>query len=74
MTETEVRARIIAWIDGRELQECATELGVTKSWLCQMRSGYRRPCGRILDHLGIQRQPRQRPFKDKPLRPFKAAC
>lgn len=74
MTEDDVHAMILEWMSGKSLGDAAAEIGVSKPWLCMLAKGQRRPCGKILDHLGIQRQSRARPFKGEPPRPFRAAC
>lgn len=72
MTETDVHAMILDWMAGKSLGDAAAELGVSKPWLCMLAKRQRRPCGKILDHLGIERQPRQRPFKGEPVREFRS--
>lgn len=72
MTEDDVHALILEWMASKSLGEAAAELGVSKPWLCTLVKGHRRPCGKILDHLGIKRQPRQRPFKGEPVREFRS--
>ncbi len=64
MTEREVRKLIKAWAGRRSLDELAAELGLSKGRICQLKGDYRRPCGKILDVLGIQRRRRGHPGKN----------
>lgn len=56
MTEDDVRDRLRSFVSGHRRQYLAArELGVTPSWLCQLLSGHKRPSGKILDFLGVER-------------------
>ncbi len=55
LTEDDVRQRLREFIGDRRQYVVARELGVTAPWLCQLLNGYRRPSGKVLDALGIER-------------------
>lgn len=56
MTEDDVRDRLRKFVSGHRRQYLAArELGVSAPWLNILLKGHKRPSGRILDFLGIER-------------------
>lgn len=58
LTEYEVRQMIRTHIGARSLAKAGADMGVSASWLCQVLKGDRRPAGKILDLIGVARNPR----------------
>jgi len=59
MTEEEVRLMLKAYVSEYPSQAAAARaMGLTTPWLSMILTGTRRPAGRVLDILGIQRLPK----------------
>jgi len=57
ITQGQVRARLRAIVKTRGTQSrLADEIGVSRSFLCEVMRGTRPPTGKILDHLGLRAQ------------------
>lgn len=58
LSEDQVRAMVRDWIGERSLAEAGSAIGVSAAWLCQIVTAKVRPCGKVLDEIGIARNPR----------------
>lgn len=56
LTQDEVVARLHGIIRTRTQASLADEIGVSRSFLCEVMRGTRPPTGKILDHLGLKAQ------------------
>jgi transcriptional regulator with XRE-family HTH domain len=56
LTQDEVVARLHSIIRTRTQSSLADEIGVSRSFLCEIMRGTRPPTGKILDHLGLKAQ------------------
>lgn len=56
LTQDEVVARLHSIIRTRTQASLAKEIGVSRSFLCEVLRGTRPPTGKILDHLGLRAQ------------------
>lgn len=56
LTQDEVIARLRAIVKTRTQSSLADEIGVSRSFLCEVMRGTRPPTGKILDHLGLKAQ------------------
>lgn len=56
LTQDEVVARLHGIIRTRTQASLAGEIGISRSFLCEVMRGTRPPTGKILDHLGLRAQ------------------
>jgi transcriptional regulator with XRE-family HTH domain len=56
LTQDEVLAQLHSIIRTRTQSSLAEEIGVSRSFLCEVMRGTRPPTGKILDHLGLKAQ------------------
>jgi hypothetical protein len=56
IAQDEVIARLHGIVKTRTQSSLADEIGVSRSFLCEVMRGTRPPTGKILDHLGLKAQ------------------
>ena len=56
LTQDEVLAQLHGIIRTRTQSSLAGEIGISRSFLCEVMRGTRPPTGKILDHLGLRAQ------------------
>jgi transcriptional regulator with XRE-family HTH domain len=56
IAQDEVIARLRGIVKTRTQASLADEIGVSRSFLCEVMRGTRPPTGKILDHLGLRAQ------------------
>lgn len=56
LTQDEVVAQLHGITRTRTQSSLAAEIGVSRSFLCEVMRGTRPPTGKILDHLGLKAQ------------------
>lgn len=55
-TQDQVVAKLHGLIKSRTQASLAEQIGVSRSYLCEVLRGTRPPTGKILDHLGLKAQ------------------